>query len=338
MVRTGSIEFVPDIPLALLEQHARDEEHLDILTNLGMRSYVCVPLLARGRIFGCLTLINAESRRSHDASDLQLAEDLAGRAALAIDNSRLYQKSVDAGRAKDEFLATLSHELKSPITAVLGHAQLLEAGGLDEGEYRSAIEAIKSSAKAQARLVEDILEVSRQVVGKMRIDTSPIDLAETVRGAADAITPAAKAKNIDLLVQLPAEPCLVVADPHRIQQVLWNLASNAVKFTPAGGQLRISVASEQASATIEVADTGVGISGDFLPFIFERFRQAPARRAEGGLGLGLSIVRHIVEVHGGTVEAASQGEGLGSTFTVRLPLMTERGVAAASRTLERRLE
>ncbi|HXG57416.1 MAG TPA: PAS domain-containing sensor histidine kinase [Thermoanaerobaculia bacterium] len=328
VVRTGVSEFVPDIPLDLLRANARDEAHLATLMALGMRSYICLPLLARGRTLGAITLINAESRRAHDTHDLRVAEELAARAALAIDNARLYERSVEASRAKDEFLATLSHELKTPLTAVLGYASLLEKGDLDPEETRSALEAIKSAAKAQARLVEDILEISRQVLGKVRLDVTPTNLVGVLREAADTLLPAARARGVQLRIECSAPECLVLADPSRVQQILWNLVSNALKFTPEGGSVTLTVATRDGFATIEVRDTGAGIPSQFLPHVFERFTQGPGRRDQGGLGLGLAIARHLVELHGGSIEAHSEGEGKGATFTVRLPLLRDPAASA----------
>jgi signal transduction histidine kinase len=231
-----------------------------------------------------------------------------------------------ANRVKDEFLATLSHELRTPLTAIFGWARMLSAGGLDEAAARRGIESIERNAKAQSQLIEDILDVSRITSGKLRLEVRPVNLADVVEEAIDAVLPAAEAKGVRLRRVLDSEENIVSGDPARLQQVVWNLLSNAVKFTPRGGRIQIRLERTDSHAEVVVSDTGQGIRPDVLPHVFERFTQADSSstRTYGGLGLGLSIVRHLVEMHGGTVEAESAGEGLGATFTVRLPLTALR--------------
>jgi signal transduction histidine kinase/CheY-like chemotaxis protein len=239
-----------------------------------------------------------------------------------------------ASRAKDEFLATLSHELRTPMTAILGWSKMLTED-LDPDTHRVATSAILKSSKSQAQLIDDLLDVSRITAGKMNIETSALDLAPIVRAAVDAVSPAADAKSVAVDVSLPSRPVQVSADPNRMQQVIWNLVSNAVKFTPAGGKVDVVLTDDEAEAVVTVTDTGEGIEPDFLPFVFERFRQADSSttRPYTGLGLGLAIVRHLVELHGGTVEAHSDGAGRGARFTVRLPLLP--GEAHLEETLRR---
>jgi signal transduction histidine kinase/CheY-like chemotaxis protein len=228
-----------------------------------------------------------------------------------------------ANRLKDEFLATVSHELRTPLTAILGWTHLLRDGGLDEKGAVHAVVTIERNAEALAQLVEDILDVSRVITGKLRLNITPVDAASVINTAIDSVQLAADSKGIQLEVTLDPSARHVSGDAARLQQVVWNLLSNSIKFTPAGG--RVSVRLERAGeldAQLKVSDTGEGIRPDFLPFIFDRFRQADgtSTRRHGGLGLGLAIVRHLVELHGGTVHADSPGEGLGATFTIRLPL------------------
>lgn len=228
----------------------------------------------------------------------------------------------DANRLKDEFLATVSHELRTPLHAVIGWAHMLRTGGLDEATTIRAIETIERNAKSQAQLIEDILDVSRVITGKLHLNIGLVDFASVINAAIDSVQLAAESKDIQLEVTLDPSARRVSGDPSRLQQVVWNLLSNAIKFTPAGGRVRVRLERAGTDAQISVSDTGEGINSDFLPFIFDRFRQADgtSTRKHGGLGLGLAIVRHLVEQHGGTVSADSAGKGLGTTFTIRLPL------------------
>jgi PAS domain S-box-containing protein len=229
----------------------------------------------------------------------------------------------EASRMKDEFLATVSHELRTPLTAMLGWSHLLRSGKLDEASTTHAIETIERNARSQAQLIEDLLDVSRIITGNLRLDVRPVNPNGVIEGALEAVRPAAEAKGVRLVKVLDTSIDSVFGDPTRLQQVVWNLLSNAIKFTPLGGQ--VSIRLERVGAYVEmlVTDTGEGINQDFLPYVFDRFRQADAKttRRHGGLGLGLAIVRHLVEMHGGTVRAESPGQDQGATFRVRLPLM-----------------
>jgi PAS domain S-box-containing protein len=229
----------------------------------------------------------------------------------------------EASRMKDEFLATVSHELRTPLTAMLGWSHLLRTGKLDEQSATHAIETIERNARSQAQLIEDLLDVSRIITGNLRLDVRPVEPVGIIEGALEAVRPAAEAKGVRLEKSLDTNISSVFGDPTRLQQVVWNLLANAIKFTPRGGQVSIRVERTGSHVRIVVADTGEGISADFLPYVFDRFRQADAKttRRHGGLGLGLAIVRHLVEMHGGTVNAESPGEDQGATFTVSLPLM-----------------
>jgi signal transduction histidine kinase/CheY-like chemotaxis protein len=227
-----------------------------------------------------------------------------------------------ANRLKDEFLATVSHELRTPLHAVLGWTHMLRSGTLDEATAARAIETIERNAKSQAQLVEDILDVSCVITGKLRLNVAPVDVASVINAAIDAVQLAAESRGIQLEVTFDPSARRVSGDAGRLQQVVWNLLSNAIKFTPVGGRVQVRLERAGSSAQIKVSDTGEGIRPDFLPFIFDRFSQADgtSTRRHGGLGLGLAIVRHLVELHGGTVEVDSPGEGLGTTFTIKLPL------------------
>jgi signal transduction histidine kinase/ActR/RegA family two-component response regulator len=252
--------------------------------------------------------------------DEAILVQLAQMASIAIENT-LFAEEREANRIKDEFLSTLSHELRTPLNAILGWTQLLQMEK-PTGEVAHGLEVIERNARAQTKLIEDLLDVSRISTGKLRLSSRVVEVASVVHAAADAVKPTADARGVELVVDLPGQSQRIVADPDRLQQVVWNLLSNAVKFTPPGGRVTVAAAQVDGHVQIGVTDTGQGIAPEFLPFVFDRFRQADSTstRSHGGLGIGLTIVRHIVELHGGTVRADSRGEGHGSTFTVTLPI------------------
>jgi PAS domain S-box-containing protein len=510
--RSGESEFYPDIPDELLVQSARDEEHLKIMRQIGFCSVMLVPLKVRGGTLGVLTFVNSESSRHHSLEDLVLAEDLANRAALAVDNARLYraeqqtrqtaertsdllrrlqsvseslsqaltpdqvatavveqglnslgahagtvvcltdtgdeleivgtvnfseeivnkwkrfplsdsvpiadairekapvivesfaewkehypglgplasvtgsqalvafplivegrmigamglsfpkpQKFSDddrafmlalaqqcaqalerarlyeteqqlrtqaeaANRMKDEFLATVSHELRTPLTAIVGWSNMLITNKFSQEVTSRAIQTIERNAKAQAQIIEDLLDVSRIITGKLNLNSSPIQLELIIKTALESLQPAADGKEIKIKSNFDSEPGIVFGDMDRLQQVMWNLLSNAIKFTPEGGEVNVAMENGESHLYISVSDTGRGIEKEFLPFVFERFSQADgtSTRKYGGLGLGLAIVRHLVELHGGTVKVESAGINRGTTFTVSLPLLTRQ--------------
>jgi signal transduction histidine kinase/ActR/RegA family two-component response regulator len=243
----------------------------------------------------------------------------------------LLEREQEANRLKDEFLATLSHELRTPLNAIVGWVHLLRNGQLPEDERRHALERIDRNAHAQARLVQDLLDVSRITSGKLLLDIRPMDLAVVVTNACDACRPAADARQVTITCQLP-EQFTTKGDPDRLQQVVWNLVTNAVRFTPNGGRVTVSLSRSHGFDTLRVRDTGAGIDPQFLPYVFEPFRQADAAstRTHGGLGLGLTIVRRLTEMHGGTVSVSSDGVGLGATFTVTLPVRDVHQTTAAA--------
>jgi CheY-like chemotaxis protein len=231
------------------------------------------------------------------------------------------QEAEAANRAKDEFVATLSHELRTPLSSIFGWTRMLQSGGLDANTARRAVEVIERNARTQMQLIDDLLDTSRMVAGKLRLDVRPVDLRAVVEAAVDTIRPATQAKGVRIEGHTGERPVVVSGDPDRLQQVVWNLLSNAIRFTPAGGRIDVWLDEHQGQEQIRVVDTGSGIKPEFLPHVFERFRQADASssRVHSGLGLGLALVRHLVELHGGAVVAESEGEGRGATFSVRLP-------------------
>lgn len=323
-VEAGAPALVRSVDWTAVEARYADQpETLESMRVMGVASYMTVPLVAGGRSFGAITIVSADPHHTFDEHDLELAYELGRRAGYAVDNARLFRGAQAANRAKDDFLVTLSHELRTPMTATLGWTSMLRGNDLSPENFRLAIETIDRSTRAQARLVDDILDVSRIVTGKLELSVAPLDIRDAVKAAVDAIRPSIAAKSLELHLTLSEVPAIAIADASRLQQVLWNLLANAVKFTPSGGSVSVRLhAPDAGMVRIEVADTGTGIPRRFLPHVFERFRQAEsgASRSHGGLGLGLAIVKSIVELHGGQVGAASDGEGCGTTFSLALPL------------------
>jgi len=260
------------------------------------------------------------SKTARDITDRVRAEE--ERTMLLGSERAARERAEAASRAKDEFVAMISHEIRSPLNAILGWAQMLRQGTLDQSATANALESIERNARAQAQLVSDLLDVSRVITGKLRINPRPVDITNSLDSALEAIRPAAEAKQIQIDVERELYATVVTADADRLQQVFWNLLSNAVKFTPRGGRVNVKVSRTDSQMALTVSDTGAGISPEFLPFIFERFTQADTTtaRRHAGLGLGLAIVRHIIELHGGTVTAESEGAGKGATFRITLPV------------------
>jgi PAS domain S-box-containing protein len=310
VIRPGALEVVPDP--ALRER----------LRRLDLQSAIVVPIRDAGSIAGTISLLMvASSGRRHCDDDLETALEVAQRAGAAVENARLYRAAQDANRAKNDFLATLSHELRTPLNAILGWARMIERGILPPGRAAHGIASIRRNAEAQSRLIGDILDIARIRSGKLRIEPQRLDLHSIVAASAETMEAEAEARRVTLEVA-SQRGLIVEGDPSRLQQVLWNLVSNAIKFTPERGTVRIETQCEAGRAVIVVRDTGVGIEPAFLPHVFDRFRQGDASttRYHAGLGLGLAITKHIAELHGGRVRAESDGPGHGATFTVELPL------------------
>ncbi|HEY2734458.1 MAG TPA: ATP-binding protein, partial [Polyangiales bacterium] len=328
VLRTGRSELHSEIGDALLVAGCIDAEHLRLMRALGPVSAMVVPLVARGHVLGAMTFVFAESGRHYGQSDLRFAEELALRCTNAIGNARAYsaeqqaRRAADlANKAKDEFLAVVSHELRTPLNAIMGWAGMLSTRVLDQAQSARATETIERNAIAMAQLIEDLLDMSRVISGKLRIDVQPVDVARVVDAAIASVTPAASSKDIRLLTTLaPCPP--IMGDATRLQQIAWNLLSNAVKFTPKGGRVEIALSHVGTSLELSVADNGQGIAPDFLPNVFEAFRQEDAgpTRHRGGLGLGLAITKQLVELHGGVIAVSSEGPGRGASFSVTLPV------------------
>ncbi|HEX2491371.1 MAG TPA: ATP-binding protein, partial [Blastocatellia bacterium] len=298
------------------------------LLRLNARSLVGAPLIVENRLMGVIHADTIQTRRFSE-DDVRLLQLAADRIALALDQARLYEverqarrQAEEANRSKDEFLAVVSHELRSPLNAMVGYATLLRRGGLDARRAKEAADVIERSGKVQAQLIDDLLDTARIISGKLRLDVGPMDLVAVIEDAVQTILPAANAKAISLRTDLAPEVGQITGDPARLQQVVWNLLSNAVKFTAQGGQVQVRLERIDPQICITVIDTGKGIPPEFLPYVFDRFRQADASSARryGGLGLGLALVKYLVELHGGTVEAASEGEDRGTTFKIWLPV------------------
>ena len=321
VIRTGRTDWIREIPEELIDRAAVNDEHREMLRKLRLKSYICTPIKARGRLAGVLTLVNSAESRLYDENDVRLAEALAVRAGYAIENALSYREVVDANRSKDEFLATVSHELRTPLTAILGWANLAALSNYEPATTRKAIEMIERSAKTQATLIDDLLDVSRIITGKFHLERTTVDLVGVVNNVIAASRPAAEAKHIAIEVSAPGS-LMIRGDGNRMQQIVWNLVSNAVKFSLEGGRIAVEVSSDGNVASVRVHDEGIGIAPALLPRVFDRFWQADSstNRTQGGLGLGLAIVKHLTELHGGTAGADSDGIGRGATFTVTVPV------------------
>jgi PAS domain S-box-containing protein len=298
-------------------------------SQLPVASYLAVPVLSNsGKVIGSLYFAHGQPGIFTERHQ-RIVEGIASQAAIALDNAKLYElaqleraKAEEANRLKDEFLATVSHELRTPLNAIIGWSHMLNRGNLNRATIAHALQTIERNARSQAQLIEDILDVSRVITGKLRLKEEAVDIVSIISAAIDSVQLSADAKAIGLKVILDPSVRHISGDANRLQQVIWNLLSNAIKFTGTGGSVEVRLERGEATAQIVVKDSGEGIRKDFLPFIFERFRQADGTttRRNGGLGLGLAIVRHLIELHGGTVQAHSEGEGQGATFIIRLPL------------------
>jgi signal transduction histidine kinase len=324
ILETGEIDLA--IPVRLTDAELRDHsffrESLHPLeSHVRLRGWLSAPLATREGILIGFVQLSDKEEGDFDESDDRMIMRLAQVASNTIDNA-LHRAARQANRMKDEFLATLSHELRNPLNAILGWTRLLKTGELDRAATAHALEVIERNVKLQAKLMEDLLDLSRIQTGSVRLDKVPVDLCTVVDGVVESMRPQAVAKQLDFTCEVEGEGLLITGDSDRLAQVSWNLISNAIKFTPAGGKIQVRVRRLESSAELSVTDTGMGIEPDFLPHVFERFRRGAATGEPGqeGLGLGLAIVRQLVELHGGDVRAESDGKGTGARFVVRLPL------------------
>jgi signal transduction histidine kinase/ActR/RegA family two-component response regulator len=291
---------------------------------LGLKSYMCVPLRGRAETLGAITFVAAESGRRYGPDDLRLAEDLASRAAIAIENARLYGELKETDRRKDEFLATLAHELRNPLAPIRNSLHLLRAA-----DGNGPMEAERAMAERNvvhlARLIDDLMDVARINRGKIELSTKVVDLATVLGHAVETARPLLDERRQELTTSVAVKSVRLEADPTRLEQVFWNLLNNAAKYTEPGGRVRLSVEPDGAEVVVRVQDTGIGIEPEMLPKVFDMFVQVGEHsgHAQGGLGIGLSLVRTLVELHGGSITARSEGPGQGSEFVVRLPILTQ---------------
>ncbi|MFY0572115.1 ATP-binding protein [Archangium lansingense] len=322
VLRTGESEWLPSVPKSFFDEGARDERQTRLLHELGLSSYVCVPLLSRGRILGALTLVYAEEARVYDERDVRLAEDLARRAAISVDNARLFREAKEAVQVRDEFLSIASHELKTPLTPLrlklhsMRRSARSSEGAMDAETLRAHLDVAERQVARLSRLIDSLLDVSRIGAGKLELDWEDVDLAEVVREVVGRFEPQASKAGCAVTVRAPG-PVIGRWDRLRLEQVVTNLLSNALKYG-AGKPVELSVSTEAGHALLLVRDQGIGIESGNLSRIFERFERAVSERHYGGLGLGLYITRTIVQALGGTIEARST-PGEGSTFIVTLP-------------------
>src|SRR6266536_2292836 len=300
--------------------------------GLRPQASLALPMAVMGRIIGTIEVQSYQKGafRDEHVTAMRMAANLT---AVAIENVRLLEResqaraaAEDSNRLKDEFLATVSHELRTPLTAILGWSRMLASGSLEDSMADRAIETIVRNAKAQSQIIDDILDVSRVITGKLYLELHPIELAPVIEAAINVVRPTAEAKGIDIEIHFEPRPAVIMGDSNRLQQVIWNLVSNAIKFTPRGGRVKLTMLEIGSRVEIKVSDSGQGISRDFLPFVVDRFRQADSTstRQHGGLGLGLSIARHLVAIHEGAIKAESAGEGKGASFSFSVPLIASR--------------
>jgi signal transduction histidine kinase/ActR/RegA family two-component response regulator len=331
--------LIEAVAIDTAEKITADAELLDVFVRLGPRSTLALPLAARGQVLGVLCMMTAESGRTYGKGDLEVGLELARRAALAVDNARLYREAREANASKDHFLAVLSHELRTPLTPVLAVVSSLEAESRIPEGLRGEMEMIRRNVELEARLIDDLLDLTRIARGKLELNREAGDARRVLEHAVQICCEQAVAEGrLRLEIELRAEDHRVWGDSSRLTQVLWNLLNNAVKFTPAGGEIRVSSWNEESGEVgrgeagegrralrllaIEVADTGIGIEPEMLPRIFNAFEQGnrSVTRRFGGIGLGLAVSKAIVEMHGGTLGVASEGKGRGAAFTLRLPV------------------
>lgn len=324
VVRSGMSELISEIQDEMLCQFTADEGQLEFLRSLGLKSVMSVPLEIRGKVLGVITFVAAESGHCYGPDDLAIAEDLAHRAAVALENARLYAEVKEGDRRKDEFLAMLAHELRNPLAPIRSGLDLLDMEGVDPETAAWARDMMKQQVQHMVRLVDDLLDVSRIMRGKVQLRREPVQLAEIIGRSVQTARPLIDAQGHQIILSVPHTPIWIEADPVRIAQVVANLLNNAAKYNDKPGHIWLTAERADTQAILRVRDDGIGIEKDLLPRVFDLFTQADRSiaRSQGGLGIGLTLVRSLVERHGGTIEARSEGPGKGSEFIVRLPLLS----------------
>ncbi len=328
VLRTGTVELLTNVDGDTAKGLGLQPEQLTLPDGRQLSTYACVPALARNRAIGSVVFMSVS--RQFGATELSLATSLTEAAAVAMDNSKFYREAQEANRLKDEFVAMVSHELRTPLTPILGCIHLLRTTKLSQPNFDRALEMIERNANTQLQIVEDLLDSSRIVAGKLYLVKKPSKVIPVVEAAIDTVKSSAEAKGITIVTDFENVETSIDGDPHRLQQIVWNLLSNAVKFTPPEGRIEVSVGSDATHVQIRVTDTGIGIPGELMPHIFDRFRQGSDSNSKmlSGLGLGLAIVRHLVELHNGLIQAESAGPGKGSVFTLTFPFTTRRVAAS----------
>jgi signal transduction histidine kinase len=331
VLQTGAQELITDVSDGVVHSIGLRPDEWQLAYGQKPSRYLCLPLAARGRVVGAMALLAADPQRLASEADLALARSLAGATAVAVANAEINREAQEANRLKDEFVAMVSHELRTPLTPILGCIHLLRTAKLSEAKFERALEMIERNAQTQVQIVEDLLDVSRMVAGKLHLMKTSTHLVPIVEAAVESLRPAAETKQLQVITKFDFIDRPIDADPDRLRQVIWNLLSNAVKFTPAEGRIEISVRRDQGTVLVEVTDTGIGIPADVLPVIFDRYRQSSEvnSRMRAGLGLGLAIVRHLVELHDGSVKVASAGPGRGTVFTLKFPFPALRAAGVA---------
>ena len=322
VLRTGHPQLIGEIEDQMLVQAAKDERHLELIRSLGLKSYLCVPLIVSSKCIGVLTFATAESGRTYTEADLALAMDLARRAGVAVENTQLYQALREADRRKDEFLATLAHELRNPLAPICNGLHILSMPKVDAETAQMTREMMERQVHHLVRLVDDLLDVSRVMRGKIELRKEPVELATVIARAVETARPLLDAQGHEFALDLRHDPLVLDADPVRLAQVIANLLTNAAKYTEPNGRIEIMALRDANDAVLRVRDNGIGIAPKMLPRIFELFVQADhsSTKAQGGLGIGLTLVKTLVEMHGGMIQAQSDGLQKGSEFIVRLPM------------------
>jgi K+-sensing histidine kinase KdpD/CheY-like chemotaxis protein len=323
VLRSGAAEFIPEISQTYLDSVAQDTRHAELIKRLAPRSAIVVPLESRGRTIGMIQLIRSETRAAFTADEFEVAQELARRAATAIDNSRLYDDLRAADRQKDDFLAMLAHELRNPLAAIDYATQL---SSISPEQAANATEIIQRQVRHLARIIDDLLDVSRITRDKIELQKEPIDATTIANRAAGSARPIIEKHRHTFRVEISPDEMPLFVDPTRAEQIIVNLLTNAAKYTPEGGQISLKAYPEADDVVIKVRDSGIGIPKEMLPRVFELFTQVNPEidRTKGGLGIGLTVVRSLTEKHGGTVSATSDGLGKGTEFTVRLPRSKDR--------------
>jgi signal transduction histidine kinase/ActR/RegA family two-component response regulator len=323
-LRTGQPQLMDQLPEPLLSSFTQSDEHREMVRILGPRAVISVPLKIREKTIGVIGLVSCDRNRRYGQRDVELAESLALRVAVAVDNARLFHAVKEASRQKDEFLAMLAHELRNPLAAI---KYAVAIGQMSLGDSpEETFEVIDRQTQNLAHLIEDLLDVSRISRDKVTLRKESVELASIINGAATTVRPLIEDRRHELILELPSEPICVFADPTRAEQIVMNLLTNAAKYTKNGGRVTVRATSEANEAVIEVIDTGIGLPPELLNRVFDLFAQADRTldRSEGGLGIGLTVAQKLAEMHGGMITAHSEGLGKGSTFTVRLPISQQQ--------------